>query len=90
LVVVPPEVVAPVEPDVPVLLLVPVCDDPVGEVAPAVPLTVPPAAPMPEADPEAVPETGPVLHAATMAEHASAIKTLVITDSPAKMNRAPA
>jgi hypothetical protein len=84
-VVVPPDEVAPVVPDVPELLLVPEVVPErdgavvVGEVDPAVPLTEPPAAPIPDAEPEAVPDTGPVLQAAREAAHASAIKILLMS-----------
>jgi hypothetical protein len=83
----PPEEVAPVEPEVPELLLVPLRDGvvvevvPDGDVAPAVPLADPPAAPIPDADPEAVPDTGPVLQAARVAAHASAMKSLLMEGS---------
>lgn len=90
-VVTPPDDVAPVEPAVPELLLVPALDGEV-EVVPdapmpdvggeAVPLTEPPAEPIPDAVPEAEPDTGPVLHAARAKAQASAVKTLIMVDSP--------
>jgi hypothetical protein len=92
-VVVPPEVVAPVDPLVPELLLVPERDGVVVVEVPdvdggdAVPLTEPPAAPIPDAVPEAVPDTGPVLQAASAAAQASAINTLVMAELLQKMNR---
>jgi hypothetical protein len=85
-VVTPPEDVAPVEPLVPELLLVPAREGAVDEVVPevdggdAVPLIEPPAAPIPDAVPEAVPDTGPVLQAAREAAHASAINILVMAE----------
>lgn len=75
------------EPDVPELLLVPAADGMVDELVPddggdAVPLAEPLADPIPDAVPEAVPDTGPVLQAARVAAQASAIKTLLIADTP--------
>jgi hypothetical protein len=85
--VVPPEVEAPVLPDVPVLLVAPLREGAVVVVpeedgGEAVPVAVPAAAPMPDADPEAVPDTGPVLHAASVAAHASAMRVLIMSDAP--------
>lgn len=79
-------------PLVPVLLVVPLREGAVVVVLPvedggeAVPLAVPAAAPMPDADPEAVPDTGPVLQAASVAAHASAMRVLVMSDSPYVMD----
>lgn len=81
----PPEVVLPVEPLVPVLLVdedddgaVYEPDAPMPEVdegADTEPLTVPPVEPMPEAVPEAVPVE---LHAASAAMHAAVRRTFII------------